>query len=47
MAYRRPDVRVKTPNFPVVPVENIGFKRQTVSFFDRNPALDLPSVGHQ
>ena len=29
-------------DFPVMPVEYIGFKLQPVGFFDRNPALDVP-----
>lgn len=29
-------------DFPVMPVECIGFKLQPVGFFDRNPALDVP-----
>ena len=33
-------------DFPVMPVEYIGFKLQPVGFFDRNPALDLPPT-HQ
>ena len=29
-------------DFPIMPVEHIGFKLQPVGFFDRNPALDVP-----
>jgi primary-amine oxidase len=36
-------------DWPVMPVQHIGFKLQPVGFFDRNPALDVPppsSDGH-
>lgn len=29
-------------DFPVMPVEHCGFKLKASSFFDRNPATDLP-----
>ena len=29
-------------DWPVMPVENIGFKLKPSGFFDRNPALDVP-----
>jgi primary-amine oxidase len=29
-------------DWPVMPVQHIGFKLQPVGFFDKNPALDLP-----
>ena len=33
-------------DFPIMPVEYIGFKLQPVGFFDQNPALDLPRSAH-
>ena len=33
-------------DWPVMPVEYCGFTMQPVGFFDRNPALDLPSADH-
>jgi primary-amine oxidase len=29
-------------DFPVMPVEHTGFHLKPVSFFDQNPALDVP-----
>jgi primary-amine oxidase len=29
-------------DWPVMPVERIGFMLKPVGFFDRNPALDIP-----
>ena len=29
-------------DWPVMPVEHVGFSLKPVNFFDRNPALDLP-----
>jgi primary-amine oxidase len=40
---------VRLEDWPVMPVQHIGFKLQPVGFFDRNPALDVPppsSDGH-
>jgi primary-amine oxidase len=33
-------------DWPVMPVESVGFTLKPVGFFDRNPALDLPPVDH-
>jgi len=34
-------------DWPVMPVERIGFMLKPAGFFDRNPALDLaPAPGH-
>jgi primary-amine oxidase len=33
-------------DFPVMPVEYIGFHLKPVGFFDRNPALDVPPSKH-
>ncbi|MDA3038336.1 MAG: primary-amine oxidase [Actinomycetota bacterium] len=32
--------------FPIMPVERTGFHLRPVSFFDRNPALDVPPQDH-
>src|SRR4051812_48857668 len=32
----------RTEDWPVMPVERVGFLLKPVNFFDRNPALDLP-----
>jgi primary-amine oxidase len=32
----------RTEDWPVMPVERVGFMLKPVNFFDRNPALDLP-----
>jgi primary-amine oxidase len=32
----------RTEDWPVMPVERVGFALKPVNFFDRNPALDLP-----
>ncbi len=33
-------------DWPVMPVERIGFMLKPVGFFDRNPALDIPPSAH-
>ncbi len=33
---------VRPEDFPVMPVETVGFHLKPVSFFKQNPALDLP-----
>lgn len=35
---------VRPEDFPVMPVETVGFHLKPVSFFKHNPALDLPRV---
>ena len=37
---------VRPEDWPVMPVEYTGFLLQPVSFFDRNPALDVPPSGN-
>jgi primary-amine oxidase len=32
-------------DFPVMPVEYVGFTLKPVGFFDRNPAIDLAPSG--
>jgi primary-amine oxidase len=34
---------VRPEDWPVMPVERVGFALKPVGFFDRNPALDLPA----
>jgi len=36
---------VRPEDWPVMPVEHIGFMLVPVGFFDRNPALDVPASG--
>ena len=36
---------VRLEDWPVMPVHHTGFKLQPHGFFDRNPALDVPSPG--
>jgi primary-amine oxidase len=33
---------VRPEDFPVMPVETVGFHLKPVSFFKQNPAVDLP-----
>ena len=33
---------VRVEDFPVMPVEHIGFKLKAANFFDGNPAVDIP-----
>ena len=33
-------------DWPVMPVDRIGFMLKPSGFFDRNPALDVPSAPH-
>src|SRR5262245_9048458 len=37
---------VRPEDWPVVPVESIGFSLKPVGFFDKNPALDVPRPVH-
>jgi primary-amine oxidase len=37
---------VRTEDWPIMPVERVGFALQPVGFFDRNPSLDLPAPSH-
>jgi primary-amine oxidase len=34
-------------DFPVMPVEYVGFTLKPFGFFDRNPAIDLASSAHR
>ena len=34
-------------DFPIMPVEYIGFKLQPNGFFDNNPSLDVPPSHHK
>jgi primary-amine oxidase len=38
---------VRPEDWPVMPVEHLGFVLKPVGFFDRNPALDLPPPSHE
>ena len=33
---------VRVEDFPVMPVEHIGFKLKAANFFDGNPGVDIP-----
>jgi primary-amine oxidase len=37
---------VRPEDWPVMPVERVGFALKPLGFFDRNPALDLPPPAH-
>ena len=37
---------VRPEDWPVMPVETVGFRLQPAGFFDGNPALDVPPSAH-
>jgi primary-amine oxidase len=37
---------VRPEDWPVMPVERLGFSLKAAGFFDRNPALDVPPAAH-
>jgi primary-amine oxidase len=37
---------VRPEDWPVMPVETVGFRLQPAGFFDGNPALDVPPSEH-